>query len=1482
MNLVENSVWNLDINGKPALNALGELEAKLTEVKEKQDDLKRGTKEWADGRAEIKKLEEEVKRVRETMGTAGMTVNQLKDYAKQLNKEILGLTPGTDAYIKKTEDLKDVNTRLAAVRDETRAVKNEVDNTKSTWDNLKQWATGALAAFSVVHILEGIINFTRESITMAAKVTDAFGGIQKTTGMTNEEVRGLNSEIAKIDTRTAQDSLLGIAQVGGQIGVVKDEMLGFVESVDKAVVALGDEFSGGAEEVASKMGILKNLFQETKDLEAGDAINRIGSAINELGSAGTATGPVVAEFATRIGQLGNLAPQISQTLGLGAAFQELGLTAEIASSGLSNILLTAASRTADFADHLGMTEQKFKDLVNSDPNEVILQLAASFKGVPVDQVVKSLADLGVKSQEATKVMSLLSDQTDIVRDKQDLANTAMQEATSLTDEFNVMNNTAQAQLEKKQKAIDELKVSLGMSLLPALMTVTTAAIAFVRGIQAIPEFIRENRVMIAALGTAIVALNWPLVSATANTLLLTAAKKGMVIWTTSSTTALHLLKAAMTTNPIGIWVAAIALLVGGLVTAYQKSETFRGAVNGVWEAIKTGVSVVIEIAENIWKGFQQLIDKLPLFFPAFLIIREAAKIAFELVGQIIDWAGTKISSLGDWFSDLGDRIAAIGQSIGAALRPGIEVVTDGFETARAAVASFINMLQAGISKVAGFLESITPSGFTNAFKVFTDAGSRISKSFNDAFSSEQSKGHAQQSAADKAHNEGKTAGAKQTAEQIAANATATETKQRSEKAAGEETARQGKLAAEGAAKNKELDDKAKKNAAHRDKEAEKAKKAAEKEAAEKVKAEADALRAVEDAKIKAIQDDETREVAKLQLSYQREVERIGQSKAAQSIKAAWEIALYEQLERDVDKVQADFRTKKIEDEKKRVEEINKLEAQQRADRQSAEYTIQKTILETQLANERLSVAERQVLKLQLIDLEHQADLARIEDVAAKERAKAQETSDQLIKLAGDDAERKKQIENETAATLRQIDDNRIAQTNAANTQHQQDLQAVEKANLEQRRANQQGYFDALSSLMRGDYDGFMNILNQKLANEEAANNQNLQNFTQTGQDILGVAKAGVEALMKLSEARLKKELANIDEEKKTQLESWEDKYEKGLLSKEDYEAGVEKINKDAALKEHQSKLNAWKREQKMQIGMALINAAMAALKSLATMGFPLGLIGVAASAVLAGVQIGIIKSQQPPSMAKGGYIRNAGVPEGPRHGARYGDSGISMVRRDTGEEVGEMEGGEPVMILSRNTYKNNRRTIDALLDSSLHRNGAPIYAEKGSVFGSDGGSYRDYLEPLKKGQSYLFGTKKKKREAEEAARQAEADAAKMQAEMDAELAAAQAQADAGSNTGGQDPYAYYGEVPNEGDASAATAATNSEIGRSQKLMEEIADNTSATVDVILELKNTMNSMGAKLDSISGAANRGADGAWAAASASNRAADAVAMSGRNDL
>jgi hypothetical protein len=66
-------------------------------------------------------------------------------------------------------------------------------------------------------------------------------------------------------------------------------------------------------------------------------------------------------------------------------------------------------------------------------------------------------------------------------------------------------------------------------------------------------------------------------------------------------------------------------------------------------------------------------------------------------------------------------------------------------------------------------------------------------------------------------------------------------------------------------------------------------------------------------------------------------------------------------------------------------------------------------------------------------------------------------------------------------------------------------------------------------------------------------------------------------------------------------------------------------------------------------------------------------------------------------------------------GSRHSQGGNLVIDRKTGNPIAEMEAGEPYMILSRATYRNNGALIDSLLDSSIYRGGAKVKFETGGV-----------------------------------------------------------------------------------------------------------------------------------------------------------------------
>lgn len=323
-----------------------------------------------------------------------------------------------------------------------------VGNYGAAANNIKQFGLALAGQFAgVIALAEA----TRIAFQSNLELSDAQAGVRKTVGLTKEEVDDLAESFKKINTRTTLNNLFEIARVGGQFNVAKKDIEAFTVAADKAAVALSDEFKGGVQEVATELYTLRGLFADTREQSPADALLSIGSAVNTLGAEGAATGPVIAEFAKRLGQLGDLGPDIKTALGMGAALQEMGFSAEIAAGGYTNLIVQANKHLPKFAKLLQMSEEQFRALLKSDPNEIMLQLAQTVKGM--DNGIEVLYGMGVQSQESIKVLGALGDRVEFVRQKIATSNKAFTEATSINREFAIANDTLAGSWEKLKNSI---------------------------------------------------------------------------------------------------------------------------------------------------------------------------------------------------------------------------------------------------------------------------------------------------------------------------------------------------------------------------------------------------------------------------------------------------------------------------------------------------------------------------------------------------------------------------------------------------------------------------------------------------------------------------------------------------------------------------------------------------------------------------------------------------------------------------------------------------------------------------------------------------------------------------------------------------------------------------------------------------------------------------------------------------------------------
>jgi len=459
---------NIIINGNKAQKELFELESANRKLADSNKYLyaertkliaqgKKNTEEYKNLSAEIKANNTSISAnktrmsdLQKEIGITSLTMSQLSKEAAKLRILLNHVIPGSEDAKRYEAELFKINKRLAELKGKSSAAESTVSKLATGFN--KYAVLGATAVAS----LTGMAISIQKVIDYNGKLSDSQSDVMKTTGMTKKEVDELTKSFGLLKTRTQRIDLLKIAEEGGRIGVAKEEIGKFVEVMNKANVALGDSFTGGVEEVASKLGKLKFLFKETRDIGIEETYNAIGSAINDLGASGNATENNITEFTTRIGSLPDaLKPAIGDALALGAAFEESGIEAEISARAYNIFLKQAATETKKFANVMGISQKEVEKMINDDPLEFFLTFSETLNGLDLEGVkmAQTLEYLGINADGANKVIGAAANNTDRFRQLMDLSNQSMLQGTSLINEYDIKNNNLAATLEKIKKTV---------------------------------------------------------------------------------------------------------------------------------------------------------------------------------------------------------------------------------------------------------------------------------------------------------------------------------------------------------------------------------------------------------------------------------------------------------------------------------------------------------------------------------------------------------------------------------------------------------------------------------------------------------------------------------------------------------------------------------------------------------------------------------------------------------------------------------------------------------------------------------------------------------------------------------------------------------------------------------------------------------------------------------------------------------------------
>lgn len=458
------------LDDKQAKQTIALLEKQLEQVKQKKtdafkkgDDTKAFDKEINRINASLKTLRTNQEQVNRTFNNlSSASYKELSVVMKTVQKQLR-----SGAVERNSEEWKKLQQKLKEVKREMNAINSESKETTSLWSrfvNVLNTNWGAVS--QIIAAYAGLSMTIRKCAQAYADMEESMANVRKYTGQTDEEVRRMNEDFKRMDTRTAREQLNELAGSAGRLGITSKDMIEeFVDGADKINVALGDDLGEGA---VDKIGKLAQMFGEDKTKGLRGAMLATGSAVNELAQNSSANAGYIVDFTADLSGVGIQAGMTqAQLMGLASALDQNMQEEATSATVFSQLITKMYQEPAKFAKIAGVEVTKFSNLMKTNANEGLMTFLSAMKSRGgFAEMAPMFEEMQLNGTRAVGVLSAVASHLDQVRTAQDLATQSYASGTSVINEFNVQNNTVQAQLDKAKKRFEDLTVELGEQLIP--------------------------------------------------------------------------------------------------------------------------------------------------------------------------------------------------------------------------------------------------------------------------------------------------------------------------------------------------------------------------------------------------------------------------------------------------------------------------------------------------------------------------------------------------------------------------------------------------------------------------------------------------------------------------------------------------------------------------------------------------------------------------------------------------------------------------------------------------------------------------------------------------------------------------------------------------------------------------------------------------------------------------------------------------------
>lgn len=565
---------------------------------------------------------------------------------RKLKKEIDGCTVGSDEYIQKTRQYRQLNTILQEHKANLKGIETQ---TKANAAASQNWLQKGIAMFNQYSV--AILGFTAAFTGVAMKIADfrrknmekesSQANLKALTGLDDSSIEWLTKQAEKLSTtmdesglrvkKSAQEILEAYTMVGSK----KPELLQDKEALNAVTIEamrLAEAAKIDLTDAVAGVTLAMNQYGAAAD-EASRYVNVLAAG-SKMGAVGVAT---QTESIVKAGVAASVAKvPIEQLVGVLETLGERGIEGSRAGTQLKTFLLKLESGAEETRPSVVGLQQALETLAK--------------KNLDATQMTKMF---GLESYTAAQALISSADKVKYYTDAVTDTNIAVEQAA-------INSDTMEAKMAQLKNQVNETGMALAKDLAPVFSKFTNWATKFVMALPPIVKFLKEYGVeLTVAITTLILYTSWTQIATKA-----TAAWNAVVGFATTFSKAysvalmqLRLMQSGSTAAQIAFTravassnvvqraaIAVTALFRAAMLALTGQTAAATAALHGFKVALaSTGVGAVILLIGALTVGLMALKKRIEE-------VREARKRESELnkrVNSEMNEQAAKIKTLQD-------------------------------------------------------------------------------------------------------------------------------------------------------------------------------------------------------------------------------------------------------------------------------------------------------------------------------------------------------------------------------------------------------------------------------------------------------------------------------------------------------------------------------------------------------------------------------------------------------------------------------------------------------------------------------------------------------------------------------------------------------------------------------------------------------------------------------------------------------------------